>query len=192
MPIKKKKQSRFARLGARLKTPKGRLVATVLVFAVVGGGIFVYKSFAATAAWGYQVSYGNLYGSASIDCSQSTSYDSQFKTNVLSLFCKQNAIGPNGASARTRGSWLPKSYVGSQLRFCAYIKGTGQNIEVRSTVPGQGMKIGFYIVNSSSYGYYCSPYATLKAEGGLDGEVLIRPSSKVNWINVGGIVLEKK
>lgn len=52
MPVQKKKQSRFARLGAKLKTPKGRLVATFLVFAVIGGGIFVYRSFAASFAWG--------------------------------------------------------------------------------------------------------------------------------------------
>lgn len=49
-PVKKtNKSSIFTKL--KLNTVKGRMIATVLVFALVGGGIMVYKSFAATNSY---------------------------------------------------------------------------------------------------------------------------------------------
>lgn len=46
MPYQKKKISKLTKIKAALQQPKGRLIATFLIFAIIGGGVFVYQSFA--------------------------------------------------------------------------------------------------------------------------------------------------
>ncbi len=80
---KKQKQSLVSKL--KLNTLKGRILATVLVFAVIGGGFAVYKSFAATneTIFTYDVARGTMIkgGSGSSYVSRSTNQVDNNKAN---------------------------------------------------------------------------------------------------------------
>lgn len=190
MPIQKKKQSRFTKLGARLKTPKGRLVATVLMFAVIGGGIFVYKSFAATGAtftWNYTINSGTAETRADgLNCKGYNPQEAQ-KNNmkIHEFIC---ARGGNGV-AQILGSYLPANYANRNYRICAYVKGSGKFTTqiYYKDIPGT-IKGTSYNINTGSYGYYCSPYSLLTKASRVDGVVLVGYAGAN--IRVGTINLE--
>ncbi|MEI6480705.1 MAG: hypothetical protein WCO19_00180 [Candidatus Saccharibacteria bacterium] len=203
MPIKKKKQSLFSKLGAKLRTPKGRLVATFLIFGAIGGGVLVYKSFAATPpsqTWNYTLGAGNaelqLYPASK--CTSNKVADPK-KNNMLVANISCPANDPGLSVVRTIGAYLPASYIGSNIRACAYIQGLIGHAVIQFQVMDQGtLGDSFrysYVdkVNSSTYGYYCTPYTYLKVASRIQLSVNVggyggRPS----FLNVGTIVLEKQ
>lgn len=65
MPAPKKKQSLFSKINS--KSPKTRGIIILATFAVIGGGVMVFRSFAATGASVYTVGNGNLKAVASHD-----------------------------------------------------------------------------------------------------------------------------
>lgn len=191
MPIQKKKQSWLARLGARIRTPKGRLIATVLVFAAIGGGILVYRSFAARHVWGYTIAQGNLqippYNNSG--CKSSKTYDSQFNANVFVLYCDKSVTGAT-ARASMVGAYLPAGYQNISYRVCAYLKGKGEVIVAGNPWDGGTPNYrSLNVINSTNYGYYCSPPFTKKKVGDLTGYVETNPNVQ-NFISVGGMTLE--
>lgn len=196
MPIKKKKQSRMSLIGRIIKTPKGRLLATILIFAVIGGGILVYKSFAATPSrtWSYSLASGNLYGNGMAGCTNKKITDAQFKVDVLMLVCPTNYYS---TSAYTDGAWLPASYGGKKFRFCAYVKGKAPELNIWTTLKPNYQKSNDIIrsisnFSSNGYGYFCTSTLTMpKVYTNFEGRVEARSnSSTAAWVNVGGIVLE--
>lgn len=213
MPIQKKNKSRLSNLRSMLKTPRGRLITTFIAFAVVGGGIFVFKSFAAPLAgpWPYNLTIGNFESNGSTRmaaCNSNPVYDSQFKTNVFSLYCpvyvKSPVSNSSGytVSAQTTGASLPASFGGKDYRFCAYIKGQAPLVTVRITAYPAGKDYPSATTyrsnpinnfNSASYGYFCSAKFTMSyINTDFRGIVEAKSSTtSIAWVNVGGMVLEQ-
>lgn len=185
----KSSSSLFSKIS--LKSRKGKMLLLTLVMVAVGAGIII-RSFAATQAWGYNLAAGNLVNQHQGGCNSTTTYDSQFKANIISLYCPKAIVG-GGAYAHTRGSYLPGSYTGSNVRFCSYVKGTG-TVEILTSLTsfaGQ-YKTSRFTVNSSNYGYYCTSYIRIPAATYLQGSTTVLPNGNVQWVNVGGMVLEKQ
>lgn len=204
MPIQKKKQSRLSSLGAKLKTPKGRLVATFLVFAVIGGGIFVYKSFAATIAWPYDTANKNLTVASKGTCKQSTVWDASFKQDVFVIGCNNNSGSPayNNASVRTSGAYLPAGYNG-KYRICAWVKGVG-HVQFLITAVNQNTSYDSYyrdgsnsVFNNSTFQYLCptqdSAWLPVYKATAIEGSAAVYPGTGINnLVTVGRVVLEKQ
>ncbi|MEI6480704.1 MAG: hypothetical protein WCO19_00175 [Candidatus Saccharibacteria bacterium] len=205
MPIQKKKQSLFSKLGAKLRTPKGRLIATILIFGAIGGGILVYRSFAATPpsqTWNYTIDAGNVeYGSpGTINgpvCPVSTFSEPQ-KSNmkVANLTCAANTASLPAKSVQvafTKGTYLPASYTNSNIRICAYIKGIAANGSVNVAIfTASGYQNSLWNLYRGDYGYYCSPYVRLTKASYISGHVELYSSANPANIAVGTIVLEKQ
>ena len=205
MPIQKKKQSLFSKLGAKLRTPKGRLVATILIFGAIGGGILVYRSFAATPpsqTWNYTLGAGNVsLGSTGIingpSCAAPTFSEPQ-KSNmkVANLTCAANTASLPAKSntiAFIKGAYLPASYINSNIRICAYIKGIAANGSVNVPIfTASGNQNSVWNLSRGDYGYYCSPYVRLTKASNISGGVQLFSSANPANIAVGTIVLEKQ
>lgn len=80
MPTKKKKQSILSKLN--LSSPKNRIALTVAIFAVVGGGIMVYQSFATTIIASVNADQMVKITGASYPASKKLSTDVNGKANV--------------------------------------------------------------------------------------------------------------
>ena len=192
MPFQIKKQSIFSKLGAGLRTPKGRLVATVLVFGAIGGGILVYKSFAATPPsyqWNYTVDAGNV-GTSSTGgtCTyRNLPEPAKNRMNVVNQVCSSNIWG-DFVATYIKGSYLPTNYTKRNYRICAYVKGVSTKFEVGIGVSGKWSRVNHKIYDGN-YGYYCSNYIYLTAASSISGEVYSNGASPSN-ITVGTIVLE--
>lgn len=195
MPTQKKKQSRFARLGAKLRTPKGRLAATVLVFAAIGGGIFVYKSFAATASWSYTVGNGLLVqtGAAGAGCGQRHVWDPQINSYAYQMNCNK---GGGTVGAKTYGATLSGSpWLNSNYRFCAYVKGVGQFAISARDITGNGLMTTSSpaVNNTSNYSYVCTAWYRKTVSGWMEGRVNVSGNLGGGaFINVGAIVIERQ
>lgn len=201
MPVQKKKQSIISKLGSKLKTPKGRLVATLLIFAVIGGGIFVYRSFAATFyAWPYgrgfypystnssnrtvcpinevndKDSFGNTIPVISLACSTSNSqvYYAHVVSEGAAVVADSNAI--NGKS--------------HNYRACVDFKGTG-SVTVRFEAGDATTSTNTYFTNHQYGNLFCttrSPFVSSARP--MTARVHI--SSVTNtWINVRNVQLQR-
>lgn len=121
MPLQKKKQSRLAKLGAKLKTPKGRIIATVLVFAVVGGGFMVYKSFAATGSYIWNKGSGLV-------CASQYCTESDDKSSLM-IWASAGGVETKGFIKTTSTAWLEPG-AKYHLCFTAISGGTGSTASV--------------------------------------------------------------
>lgn len=193
MPAKKKKHSLLVRLGQKLKTPKGRLIAIMLVFAVIGGGIFVYKSFAATASWtytldnGYMVANGSSGGCKTVKVRDPSFYNS----TVANMTC--SSTGSSTISTRGAAGADNQTY-----RVCAWAKGVGRlwfHLYTPDTTDRTQQVYSVKTVSSlDRYTYYCSDWTTVR--GYYGGQVVgltthVSVGDKGTFLNVGALVIDK-
>lgn len=137
MPTKKKKQSLLTKLN--LSSPKNRIILTVALFAVVGGGITVYKSFAAS-----------IIGTANADQIVGYSGGSKYPTKII----KDDVGGKanvNVWQVPIASSAKPKTAIripaNTKYQVCYNVKGVGEF-----------SAFGHEIIASSIsyYKYYCT------------------------------------
>ena len=189
----KKKQSSGLLAKLNLNNPKNRIIATVVVFAIVGGGIFVFKSFAATASWVYNRSNNNL---GAVDqgpgapCRATVATDSGGKNpiSVVNLACSRDG---QAAIATTQGSYLSGTLIKKSYRICVTAKVAGQITATLSgqAVTGTSSTQATFTPGSGSYTYNC----TLAVIPWRDGPVVGTASATKagTFINVSAITLEQ-
>lgn len=157
MPLAKK-QSRFSKIN--FKSPKTRIILTVAIFAVVGGGIMVFKSFAST-----------MIGTVNAD--QITSYNNK-STKIADNYNGKTTA--NVWKVSVDGFLKPSAPIlvpaNMSYQVCYSVKGVGR-------FSATGVETG--VTNGSAYQQYCGrTYTTGAAEN-------VSPSFQN--INNGGAVL---
>lgn len=123
--------------GISLNSNRGRFIATILIVAIIGGGLFVYRSFASTTAtWTYTVANTQLKeasGANNSPCKATVVNEpSKNNTKVINLACSTDGAG---ATAQTVGASITSALVNRPYRMCAVIKGSG-TVGASFTVPG--------------------------------------------------------
>lgn len=179
MPVTKNTKTSKSGLLSRinLSTPKGRLIVTVLAFAIVGGGIVVYRSFAAVATWTYTagtntVIAGEVPTASPCKVTRIDIGDAKNPNAAFNLKC--NAPGVADAATNNAAYILPKAtpvdatMISKNFELCATARGKG---DLRLNIIFANSKSGAHTstnrttsVNSSSFTTYCSyslnPYYT--------------------------------
>ncbi len=190
---KKPKKSLVDRVNFRSR--KTQFFLTALIFAVVGGGWLVYKSFAATQnAFTYVVHNGGLTNAViAKGCKTAKPYDSAWKFNVVSLYCPKTGsfVGGSGADAVMKTAYLVDN---REWRACAWVKGKATQVEVRLAIYSRGSSVGevdpaaFKLNNTNSYEYHCTGSRRL-AGYDLYGRTVL-PEGYGGFVNVAAMVLE--
>ncbi len=166
-PIKKTTTKKTVKTNQKkgfLDNTRNRFVVTVLFIAILGGGFFVYKSFAATASWTFLPS-GGLSTAATAPCKAAKATEAS-KNNlaIINLSC----TGSGGsASASVVGSAIPVSLVNQSFRLCATIKGTGY-VNVGLSVPtlSGNSTTNTSVPATGSYKDACTQYAVKATKAG--------------------------
>lgn len=185
MPAQKKKQSRFSKMSSLLNTTTGRLVATILVFAVVGGGIFVFKSFAATSSWTYTIDTGTMEASSTntAKCKVSKVRDPSFyNSTIANMSCSSD--GEATAYARNVVGAANRSY-----QACAWVKGSGKIVVSLNGLATTGVVNKLYDVSSSGYKKYCSGFKLLNNMN-QSMNAVVYVGKKGTFVNIGAIIVE--
>lgn len=191
------KKQGFLKRSFNLKSRKVQFFIVILIVAVLGGGYYTYKSFAAVQSWSYTISQGNL----ALDTAGSSNrckgwiYNEPAKNNkpVWSLSCpKYDGKGAYPIAAVMKGAYLPNSSYRGYYRSCAYIKGRG-TIRMYMSAPAVS-NTKYHNVNASNYQYYCTDTLVLNPPYAIYADVGLSTSSQNpdgGWINVGSMVLER-
>lgn len=188
--IKSVGKSRKGLFGRRfnLQSRKVQFVVFILIVAVLGGGYYTYKSFA--ASWTYSLSNNNLAATPNGSACQAVPYNEPAKGNarVWSITCQPtSALPSSNVEVKTVGSYLPSGYSGN-YRFCAYVKGRGKF----ELYMAGAQKTSFYEINYPDYKYVCTQTQYFSTPRAMDGRVVMQTgATQGGWINVGSIVLEK-
>ncbi len=179
-----------------LKNRKVQFFVVILIVAILGGGYFTFKSFAATTqSWVYDINKGNLTMNVSPlnECSYSK-YNEPTKNGktVWSMACPNiSTTSTTAISADT--ALLPligRNYSGN-YRACAFIKGGGKGIQVYVRGGSQG-RSAFPMVSTNGYGYYCSPKIFIKSPATVSGGVQLSSGAQAGgWITVSSVVIER-
>jgi hypothetical protein len=151
---KSKSSNFFAKL--HFHDPKSRLIIFLIVFAVVGGGIMAYRSFAASQSGTKLYASVNLAPARAGDASMiKESSGSKSNTDVWEM---------TGGSANkfliTKPSFVLPS-TAKQVRSCANVRlmaGTGRFVLTHPN--GQGFSETINVTNSTTYKVYCTAYRT--------------------------------
>lgn len=185
-----------------LNTTKGRMIVTLLAFALVGGGIMVFRSFAATASWTYTA------GQKTIILGE-TPTSSPCKVNTVELGDAKNpnpgfnlkcaAPGVAVANSIQAAYVVPKAtpvdatMVGWAYEICADVRGQGAvNLELMSSDAQGGNKNStLRTVNVSSAGFTkaCGYAVAPITAGNLYGKVLV--SQAGSSIDVSAITVRQ-
>lgn len=206
---KNSKRTSLLKSKFNLQSRKVQFFVVILIIAVIGGGYFTYKSFAATGRrWVYDIQNGGLAPSQTDPvrppCSASH-YVEPAKNNKLvwTLACPQ----PQGRDADyglklvTSDGRLNQN--NNSYRYCAYIKGYATKLMVigmGDIVNAEGTNFAYSTFErfnrqgSTDYKYICSPYFKLaKPLSVFQGVVyLMGTRDGGGWINVSSITLEEE
>jgi len=158
-PVKKRSKSKtptkpkFLMGGSRR-----RFVVIILIIAIIGGGLAVYKSFAATPSWTYNVASNNMIGTSGASnspCKATKVTDAAKNSNtVINLTC-----GGNGAPATASavGASIAPTMIGQPFRLCAMMSGSG-NINLNLSIPGtlSQQSVSTAATVSGGYAYTCT------------------------------------
>lgn len=180
MPTAKKKNKSFLSK-INFKSPKTRGLLIILLFAVIGGGVMVFRSFAATnviESWSYNASNNLLAPSAVGGCSaQKVTETSKSGAAVYNLACSNNNVsGMTFAAVSTIGAAGAKD---NYYRACAMIKGGGKALVILEGSKSSSSGFDAYPVGNG-YTYYCDGTVKLSATQALTAKVQIDKGSLVN------------
>lgn len=142
MPTTKKKKNNSSKLN--FNSPKARGLLLLIAFALVGGGVMVYRSFASTTtqSFVYDVSQGTLKSSAG---SAIVTDDAKNSLQVVSVAPGGKAIVDNAA----HGITVSKD---QNAQYCIYGTGGGSG-EIRLEAPNTIGGKHIFKINKKSTGY---------------------------------------
>lgn len=182
-----------------LKSRKVQFFVSILIIAVIGGGWFTYRSFAATTKWTYNIANRNLTHDDDVNKScKSIRVKEPEKSNqiVISVTCTDRTrgvteIGTVGARASAN-----KTY-----RACAFVKGLGwPNISIGGDAfpprayrgdPYTGVSHNIFTGN---YTYICSKSLKTVRSGEMHGHISVyntnQPANTSNF-RVANIIIEQ-
>ena len=153
----KKKQSIFSKI--KPNSLKTRIILTVALFALVGGGVMVYKSFAAVYVWAKPIQQVRYTQGGSGGCNISNTTDAA--KNALPIL-QMSCTGTGGDLSINTGEFSSTTDVNitaNVYRACASVKGSG-NISVWVNASPNQSDSGRISVNSpDAYKQICSSYA---------------------------------
>ncbi len=170
MPAAKKKQSIFSKIN--LKSPKTRGIILLVAFAIIGGGVMVFRSFAAATIW-YSPATTLASATGNSACSATTIDDidaaskNGANAKAVAQSCRTDFVSGSVVGVAT---WTPTLYGSSDpavtanfYRTCASIKGVGRVKVGIFTKPHDGLYrypgIGeFFDANPNTYQQHCSQY----------------------------------
>ena len=169
MPAPKKTNKNNALKKLDLNTPKGRLIVSVLAFAIIGGGIIVYKSFAAVATWTYTaaantIAIGETPTASPCKTTKIELGDQKNPNPGFNLKCSAPGVAdsytPNAAFIMPKATPIDSTMVGKNFQICATARGKGElNLWLLSSfLPGQigSSATQRSTINSSSFATYCT------------------------------------
>ena len=165
------------------RSRKIQFLLTILVFALVGGAWFTYKSFASSYTVTY--AYPNLttvsFGQNSSCTAKNTQDPAKNSNMVVGVSCT-GANGNSSISVRTPDHKVPINYSNGSWRACAVVKGAGNlQVHVDTGYSGFAEYQQYSNFNSSGYTSICSPWtAYLPA--------MSRPSqvNMLGYVNING------
>lgn len=136
MPAQKKKQSLLSKIN--FKSPKTRIILTVALFAVVGGGVMVFKSFASTIIGTVNADQIRIHADRQSPASTkiADNYNGKTTVNVWRV--------PVGGTLQTSAPMAVPANVSYQV--CYSVKGVGRFY---------GIDQYYGVSNGSSYQQYC-------------------------------------
>ncbi len=180
------------------KSRKTQFILTILVFALVGGAWFTYKSFAATATatWAPE---GTAVWVQDLGGCKTQNINDMAKNNikVWNVACPPLSVNATIRPLTDISAKSPVFLGVGKYRACSMVKGSGNiKVEISSTVTdgtspyaGLGPSSGvFTVVNDGQYHEYCTgqipaskeyhaPRASIKVEAG-------------SWVNIQYIQLQ--
>ena len=201
MPSKKiKKKNLLSRINFRSR--KIQLLTTVLVFAVIGGGILIYKSFAASATWSYSIANGASVVTGSTTCSNQTVYNDSTKNNtpVWAITQKNNCGGgqPWVQTGGPNAPYIGPTIVNNWYRFCAWVRGGTANVPFTirfdaypSVTNSAYSSVAYNALSTTAYNYYCSGWLYINSPTAPRGEVIMTMNSTKRAWYVSTLVLEQ-
>lgn len=178
MPAPKKTNKSNALKKLDLNTPKGRLIVSVLAFAIIGGGIIVYKSFAAVATWTYTaaantIAIGETPTASPCKTTKIELGDQKNPNPGFNLKCSAPGVAdastPNAAFIMPKATPVDATMVtGKTYEVCATARGKGDARISIIFADAKGVALTSATrtanINSPSFTTYCSysifPYYT--------------------------------
>lgn len=138
MPSAKKTKAKSSRRKIDFNSPKTRMLLIIAVFAAIGGGMLVYRTFAARGYWTYTIADKTLQAGTG-------------STPVRGVGAKKDMsvmnIAPKGKmTVSVPGTIYPAIPKGQQVRFCLHIDNPanpanpGQSIVVNQTAENGRVK----------------------------------------------------
>lgn len=178
-----------------LKSRKVQFVVAILIVAILGGGYFTYKSFAATKIYTYTPAYGNLTTNASTaNCSANRSSEpSKNNTAIFVIGCNgRNLYGE--AKISTSGAYITQAIVNTQWRACFMVKGAGYGTSpgntlgsnwvdgtIRITESGDSVAVAglpadqLNLIKRDSYTQVCTGYTrVIRKPGPIDATLTLK------------------
>lgn len=177
MPVKKKKKQQGILSKINFKSTKARGLLILISFAVIGGGVMVFRSFAATTvleSWTYDRSNNKLAAVAIQNCA-ATPIPEASKNNkpIFNLGCPAGSTG--FARAESQGSF---GVAGNYYRACAMIKGGGKALVI---LEGNVASPGFDAYpKPNGYTYFCDGTVKMRSTSAISARVQIGAGSAVN------------
>ena len=192
MPTKKK-QNKSLLKKLNFHSRKTQSLTTVLVFALLGGGLLIYRGFAATVATYFNYTNRNLSYSATGGCKVLPFQDTSGKAGVWVI--NTNCVGAKAGSAATFstvGGNVSAAQVGHSYQICAWLKGVG-TVSLSLGQTGRGGGAPGYPVNFPNYSSYCISGLTATSTGAIGGSATVSPGSYLNvssleLIDLGSVV----
>lgn len=177
-----------------INSPKGRFIAFMLAFAAIGGGLLVYKSFAALPTWTFSVANKNIIASSKPDdqsCKATVATDTGSKNplQVVNLACTTTSTGY--AQASIPGFNIDSTNAGKPYRLCADVKGNGtaELMFVGGSLPTSQTVTQAVAPNPNTYTKICTPVIWVNQTEIVQGSV--KTSTKSTFMNVSSFTLEQ-
>jgi hypothetical protein len=178
-----------------LSDAKTRMFIIILSFAIIGGGVLVYRSFAATPSWTYNIANKNLIGSngtTGSSCKATNVVDASKNNNtVIKLTCTNTETAQAASKATIVGASITSTMLNKYYHLCTYIKGTG-NIGMWLTMPGlvtNSQTVTTTSAKSEQYNKSCSEAIVATKVGPVVGYVTARYAG--TNVNVSSVIFEE-
>lgn len=178
-----------------LSDSKTRMFIIMLSFAIIGGGVFVYRSFAATPSWTYTVSTKNLVGSngpVGSTCKATNVVDStKNNSTVIKLTCGSTMSTAQASRASIVGAAITTEMVGKYYHLCTVIKGSG-TLGMWMTIPGlvsNSQTVVNTAAKSEQYNKSCTAALIAQKAGPIQGYVTATNAG--TNVNVSSLIFEE-
>ncbi|MCX6727313.1 MAG: hypothetical protein NTX11_00675 [Candidatus Saccharibacteria bacterium] len=175
---------KFSNQSISLNSTKGRVIVTVLAFVVIGGGLMVYRSFAATASWTFNAASKTLTAGVSPSTSPCKTQqvelgDSKNPNPGFYMTCTADTVGANMATVIPQNVVFDTSHLYKDYRLCANVKApVGGQAKIEMFLPGYptgaGAGASYDGPVSTTFADICTPKIAAVKVGAVSGRLIVK------------------